>query len=715
MYQSFYQLQTNPFSLTPDPKFCYSHSGYMQAREYLDYALKLGEGFVMVTGRPGTGKTTLIESFLATLNMGRVNAVRIAASGFGAEDLLRAVAYAYGLEAEGKDKATLRHLIKQFFEEQLRSGRHALLIIDEAQGLPRPALEELRLLADLQAGSRQLLQLFLVGQEELRAQMSSPEMDHFQQRVIANYHLVPMDLMESRAYMEFRLCQAGWQGNPEITGEAVLDIYRFSRGVPRHINKLCNRLLLLGYAVGSHKLDSREVKTIAAEMDAELLRPIAGNQSDEVAIAETLDIPEITPDLLLNLTISMEEPVLTGAAISAAVVSGEEAQAVAGLASHHVVDLSAAAVKSDLAATPGAVILSDPAVASDHGHQHTALRGFSYDWKKLLTAATGWQEKLVPSVVMLIVAALSISAVMDDSGEEVSQQDAMLTVDLDIPDLLPAYTGEQQVLAASIPADTQQAPAAQVMVTETVFSDAPAPVADDTLLQQVLDDTLPGTAAGFVPEQTAQLAVTDEMPEPPMVHAVQAQNTTEQTPVDEVVAEIASATDMSADNELQADAASGTEIEDLIAQGYQALDDDRLLIPAGDSAYHYFQSTLKLEPRNAEASQGIGKIVEHYVLLANKALAKRERIKADRYIARGLSIKPDNTELLALKEGLQVASDTPDVASLELEDAAASQVEDPRKRTDSFFARVMTFFASHNKPRLEVMAVNENTSSSLYE
>jgi type II secretory pathway predicted ATPase ExeA len=715
MYKSFYQLQTNPFSLTPDPKFCYSHSGYMQAREYLDYALKLGEGLVMVTGRPGTGKTTLIESFLATLNMGRVNAVRIAASNLDAEDLLRAVAYAYNLKAEGKDKATLRHHIKQFFEEQLRSGRRALLIIDEAQGLPRPALEELRLLADLQTGSRQLLQLFLVGQEQLREQMSYPEMDHFQQRVIANYHLVPLDLMESRAYMEFRLHQAGWQGDPEITGNAVLDIYRFSRGVPRHINKLCNRLLLLGYGMGSHKLDSGEVQTIAAEMDAELLRPMASNQPDDAAIAEMLEIPEITPELLLDLAIRVKEQVPTGAAVPAE--STDEVRSAEHLTGHDTAELFPPAMAPDLAVIPEPASLTAPAGSSDHAVFRDSLN----DQSKLRTALTGWQENLAPLAAMLIVGAVSISVAMDNPEETVSQQDVRLVVEQELPDSLSTGTdtgtGMQQMIVLGIPTtDSQQIPAQQIMVAEAVLPDVSQAVSapGDATLQQVLDEELPATAAGPVPVQIALLSVTDEMTE---VSILPAQDVAEQAPVDNVVADITSVTDMTAENELQADVLRAAEIEGLIAQGQRALKEDRLLTPAQDSAYIYFQSTLKLEPDNAEAAEGMEQIVEQYVLLANKALAKQKRIMADRYIARGLSIQPDNSKLLALKEVMQVASESSDVpvTSLVLEDGAASQGEGTRKGMNNLFTRLKAFFDSHAKVRSEILATNQQTSSSLYE
>ena len=274
MYESFYQLQSNPFSLTPDPHFCYRHLGHRQAREYLEYALNLGEGMVMVAGRPGTGKTTLVESFISGMRNGAVVAVHIAAAQLDPDNLLRAVAYSFDLEAEGQDRATLRFRIRNYLESLHDKGKRALLIIDEAQGLPCDALDELRLLTDLQSDSQQLLQLFLVGQQQLHELLAKPEMDYFQQRVIASYQLVPLDLQETRDYIEYRLTRAGWQGRPAFTGAAVRDIQQYTAGVPRHINKLCNRLLLLGYGKGCQTIGHREVRTIADEMGSEWLQPV---------------------------------------------------------------------------------------------------------------------------------------------------------------------------------------------------------------------------------------------------------------------------------------------------------------------------------------------------------------------------------------------------------------------------------------------------------
>jgi type II secretory pathway predicted ATPase ExeA len=298
MYERFYQLTTNPFRLEPDTNFCFSHSGYKRAREYLEYALNQGEGFVMVTGRPGTGKTLLLETFLKEIDTSNVVARRIAVSNYAGDDLLRAVAYAYDIDAAELDKATLRHRIHQYFIKQEQAGRRVLLIIDEAQALQHTALEELRILADLQTQSRLMLQLFLVGQKSLQDLMHSPDMEQFQQRVIANYQLVPLNLQDTRSYIEHRLLQADWKGDPEFSGDAVLSIYQLSHGVPRHINKISNRLLLLGFGKGSHAFDEQDVQEISAEMHDERLTPLEIDQATLYDADNVANIAEIRDGLV---------------------------------------------------------------------------------------------------------------------------------------------------------------------------------------------------------------------------------------------------------------------------------------------------------------------------------------------------------------------------------------------------------------------------------
>ena len=298
MFEAFYNLSTNPFRLTPDPKFCFRHPSHNQAYAYLQYALRLGEGFIMVTGRPGIGKTTLAEVFLTEIKHSEVVAARIASANVEAADLLRVVAYSYGIDVAGLDKATILLYLEQFFIQQTRSGRRVLLIIDEAQGLPHTALEELRLLADLQKDSRPLLQLFLVGQEKLRDLMREPDMEQFQQRVIGACHLEPLDLTETRSYMAHRLRKAGWKGDPELTGAAVQSLYQYSKGVPRHVNKICTRLLLHGMLKEKHELHEEDVLSVEAELRAEQLAPMERDETDSTDAAEATPLPELGSESL---------------------------------------------------------------------------------------------------------------------------------------------------------------------------------------------------------------------------------------------------------------------------------------------------------------------------------------------------------------------------------------------------------------------------------
>ena len=712
MYESFYRLDTNPFSLTPDPNFCFSHSGYRQARDYLEYALKLGEGLVMVTGRPGTGKTTLAATFLDTLNMGSVRAAHIAASSLDADNLLRTVAYAFDIRIEHDDRASLRHSIRQFFEGMAQSGQRALLIIDEAQGLPRAALDELRLLADLHSRSRQILQLFLIGQDQLRERMSDPEMEYFQQRVIANYHLVPLNLMECRDYVEYRLCQAGWQGDPELTGAAVLDIYRFSRGVPRHINKLCNRLLLLGYGVGRHKLDRDDVQAIAEEMDAEQLRPISCEQSDDEDLAETLVTYELQQNSLSDLAIRATEQQQKIEPPLYVLAAAEDECTVAHLPeSNREADSPVALV------SPAVVHTNTPPPVKAHG------------WIHWLAGMPSRQERLVPSLAILTVAILSVTVFTGGYVNDDTHRPVVLGTPL-VQNSLPAT-------APVFPAAGERALPDRVMVAEQASTEAVESglaVTDDSMLRRVLNDELPKTAAGH-PQSSASLeTVLDEMSDSPIAGVIAASDGGESDPADEMAQNTIAVNEAGTDSiglepdgfadaeekspalervgssDVQVVGSLDAEVENLLAQGYRALEDFKLLIPAQESAYYYFQAVLRLAPGNTEAIAGLGQITERYVSLANKALRKKDRVMADRYIARGLSLQPDNSKLLALKEGLN----EPVISLADESDDRPAKKDDWQKISD-FFSQVKTFLSSDDQERPEILATYQATSSYLRE
>ena len=258
MFEVFYGLKEDPFRLSADHRFCYPHRNYSRARAYVDYALHRAEGFVMVTGNPGTGKTTLINDLLSRLPEHSTRAATLLSTRLDAEDLLRMTAYALGLQTRTQPKALLLQQLMEFMNEQYRRGGRTLLIIDEAQDLGASALEELRLLTNLHHAGHPLLQIVLVGQEPLRELVRRPEMEQLHQRLIAAWHLQALSPAETVAYVRHRLETAGWQGDPVFEPGVLQIVFDFSQGVPRRINLICSRLLLHGCLSELHRLSKAD-------------------------------------------------------------------------------------------------------------------------------------------------------------------------------------------------------------------------------------------------------------------------------------------------------------------------------------------------------------------------------------------------------------------------------------------------------------------------
>ncbi|QGP78585.1 XrtA/PEP-CTERM system-associated ATPase [Sphingobium sp. CAP-1] len=266
MYDQFYGLQGRPFQLTPDPHYYFESATHRKALSYLGYGLAQGEGFIVITGDIGAGKTTLVGHLMQTIDPARLTAVKIVSTQVEGDDMLRLAAQSFGLTTDGQTKAATLHQIEAFLHMQARAGRRTLLIVDEAQNLPVSAIEELRMLSNFQLGGQSLLQIFLLGQPEFRDLLKSPELEQLRQRVIATHHLEPMMAQEVEPYILHRLGIAGWSGNPAFTPAAFAALYGATGGVPRRLNALTSRVLLLGAIEQLHLIDEDVVGAVVADM-----------------------------------------------------------------------------------------------------------------------------------------------------------------------------------------------------------------------------------------------------------------------------------------------------------------------------------------------------------------------------------------------------------------------------------------------------------------
>lgn len=268
MYETYYHFQARPFQLSPDPRFFFSSRGHRRAMAYLVYGVHQAEGFLVITGEIGAGKTMLARTLARQLEAQNVVLAQVVSTQLEADDMVRMVAAAFGIPQE-TSKAVLLKKMEQFLLGCQRQGKRALLIVDEAQNLPAASVEELRMLSNFVYAEKPLLQSFILGQPEFRRTLQSPQLEQLRQRVIASCHLGPMDAGDTEAYIVHRLQTVGWRGDPSFSADAYTAIHQHSGGIPRKINVLCDRLLLMGHLDEKHALTGKEVAEVIDELQQE--------------------------------------------------------------------------------------------------------------------------------------------------------------------------------------------------------------------------------------------------------------------------------------------------------------------------------------------------------------------------------------------------------------------------------------------------------------
>jgi general secretion pathway protein A len=273
MYAEFYGLRALPFQLTPDRRFFYPSQIHKRALAYLTYGLRKSEGFVVITGDVGTGKTILVDYLLSLIDAEHYLTSKLVTTQVGPDDTLRMVASGFGLDLTGSQKSTIIRQLERFFTDARRRRISPLIIVDEVQNLPRASLEELRMLSNWRCDDTPLVQTFLLGQTQFRDILARGALEQLKQRVVASSHLRPLSAEEMRGYVEHRLHTVGWVDNPVLPKEVFSLVYKETGGIPRRINMVFDRLFLLGYVEERHEIGAELVEIVMRELRHEGLLP----------------------------------------------------------------------------------------------------------------------------------------------------------------------------------------------------------------------------------------------------------------------------------------------------------------------------------------------------------------------------------------------------------------------------------------------------------
>jgi|TARA_R100000049_G_C1932176_1_gene76044 putative secretion ATPase (PEP-CTERM system associated) len=286
MFDQYYGFSGRPFQLTPDPAFYFESITHRKALSYLGYGMAQGEGFIVITGEIGAGKSTMVAHLTKKVDPDQMTIGQVVTSNLDGSELVHLVAQSFGLDVAGQDKASALGSIEAFLHEEAREGRRCLLIVDEAQNLSFEALEELRMMSNFQLGSHPLLQQLLLGQPEFKHTLAQHDrLEQLRQRVIAAHHLTPMEVHEVAPYIEHRLSLVNWKGYPSFDPKIFPKIHEASGGIPRRVNQIATRLLLMGAVEQRSQIDCAMLDQVVEEMASD-------NRSD---MAETAKRPFANP------------------------------------------------------------------------------------------------------------------------------------------------------------------------------------------------------------------------------------------------------------------------------------------------------------------------------------------------------------------------------------------------------------------------------------
>ena len=290
MYERFYNLRERPFALSPDPEYLYLSRVHREALDSIRYGIESRAGFIVITGDIGAGKTTLLQTIVQRLDE-RTVVARLVNTTLDPRELVEAILLEFGLDTTGKSKPALLRDLGLFLVRLRSEGRRPLLVVDEAQNLTAAALEEIRLLSNLETEKSKLLQILLAGQPNLRDTIASPELEQFRQRVAVSYHLIPLDAQETAAYIHSRLDHAAIGTPPRFPADAAELVHRRSGGVPRIINVICDAALVFGYAEERRQIDLSLIQDVVAEL--ELTGVLKAETAASATTASAVAVPAV--------------------------------------------------------------------------------------------------------------------------------------------------------------------------------------------------------------------------------------------------------------------------------------------------------------------------------------------------------------------------------------------------------------------------------------